>query len=189
MLDLRIATYLAIALFFIRKAMRKARKPVKEPVKETTNKNSIVDTIKKCQNYDIMPSSKSLQDAVAQLFADRMANDIFDVVDRTVLTQIMTNGVHNFPAPGTKEYSELVSQTAENIYNIQKKKDEALQKHLEKSIGISSLLSAEEAKNSVAVDVEKLFADRHAMKQKELATRREKMEAERKCVSSLMILK
>ena len=175
MLNLRIATYLAIALFFIRKAMRKARKPVKKPAKESTNQKSIVDAIKKCQNYDIMPSSKSLQDAVAQLFADRMANDIFDVVDRAVLKQIMNTGVHNFPAPGTKEYSELVSQTAENIYNIQKKKDEALQKHLEKDI--SSLISAEEAQNSVAVDVQKLFADRHAMKQKELAARREQMEA------------
>lgn len=177
MLDLRIATYLAIALFFIRKAMRKARKPVKAPAKASTNQKSIVDAIKKCQNYDIMPGSKSLQDAVAQLFADRMSNDIFDVVDRAVLKQIMNTGVHNFPAPGTKEYSELVSQTAEDIDNIQKKKDEALQKHLEKSIGISSLISAEEAQNSGAVDVQKLFADRQVMKQKELAARREKMEA------------
>ena len=135
MLDLRIATYLAIALFFIRKAMRKAHKPAKE--------NPIVETIKKCQNYDIMPSSKSLQDAVELLFADRMANDIFDVVDRTVLTQIMINGVHNFPAPGTKEYSEMVRQTAQTAENIYKKKDEALLKHLAKECDISSLLSAE----------------------------------------------
>ena len=189
MLDLRIATYLAIALFFIRKAMRKAHTPVKEPVKEPANKKPIVDAIKKCQNYDIMPSSKSLQDAVEQLFADRMANDIFDVVDRTVLTQIMTNGVHNFPAPGTKEYSEMVRQAAQTAENIYKKKDEALRNHLAKSCDISSLLSVEEAQKSSAVDVEKLYADRHAKKQKELAARREKMEAERKCVSSLRILK
>ena len=143
MLDLRIATYLAIALFFIRKAMRKARKPAKEPVNEPDTKNPIVDAIKKCQNYDIMPSSKSLQNAVEQLFADRMANDIFDVVDRTVLTQIMINGVHNFPAPGTKEYSEMVHQTVQTAENIYKKKDDALQKHLAKECDISSLLSAE----------------------------------------------
>jgi hypothetical protein len=117
-----------------------------------------------------MPGSKSLQDAVTQLFADRMANDIFDEVDHAILKQIINTGVHNFPAPGTKEYSELVSQTAENIYNIQKKKDEALLKHFEKDI--SSLISAEEAQNSVAVDVQKLFADRQVMKQKELAARR-----------------
>lgn len=92
MLDIRIATYLAIALFFIRKAMRKARKPVKEP----TNKNPIVDTIKKCQNYDIMPSSKSLQDAVAQLFANSMANEVVDEIDRTVLKQIMNKAAHDF---------------------------------------------------------------------------------------------
>lgn len=97
MLNLRIATYLAIALFFIRKAMRKARKPVKKPAKESTNQKSIVDAIKKCQNYDIMLSSKSLQDAVEQLFANSMGNEIVDEVDRTVLKQIMTNGVHNFP--------------------------------------------------------------------------------------------
>ena len=97
MLNLRIATYLAIALFFIRKAMRKARKPVKKPAKESTNQKSIVDAIKKCQNYDIMPSSKSLQDAVAKLFADRMANDIFDVVDRAVLKQIISGRItYNF---------------------------------------------------------------------------------------------
>lgn len=142
MRDLRIATYLAIALFFIRKAMRKARKPVKEP----TNKNPIVDTIKKCQNYDIMPTSKSLQDAVEQLFANSMANEVVDEIDRMILKQIMTVGVHNFPAPGTKEYSEMVRQTAENIYNIHKKEDEALQKHLIKSSDISRLLSAEATK-------------------------------------------
>ena len=96
MLELRIATYLAIALFFIRKAMRKARKPVKEP----GNKKPIVDTIKKCQNYDIKPSSNSLQDAVEQLFANRMGNEIVNEVDRTVIKQLITNAAHNFPLKG-----------------------------------------------------------------------------------------
>ena len=92
MLDLRVATYLAIALFFIRKAMRKARKPVKEP----TNKHPIVDTIKKCKNYDIPPLSKSTQDAVEQLFANSMADEVVDEVDRTILRQLMNKAAHDF---------------------------------------------------------------------------------------------
>ena len=73
MLDLRIATYLAIALFFIRKAMRKF------------------------QNYNILPLPKSLQNEVEQLFANCMANGIVNEVDRTVIKQLMTNAAHNFP--------------------------------------------------------------------------------------------
>lgn len=72
MLDLRIATYLAIALFFIRKVIRK------------------------CQNYNILPLPKSIQDSLEQLFANCMANEVFDEVDRTVLRQLMTKAAHDF---------------------------------------------------------------------------------------------
>jgi len=72
MLELRIATYLAIALFFIRKAIRK------------------------CQNYNILPLQKSMQDSLEQLFAKSMANESFDEVDRTVLRQLMAKAAHDF---------------------------------------------------------------------------------------------
>lgn len=152
MLDLRIATYLAIALFFIRKAMKKAHQPPPKEKKPTPAK-ATEDLLKKYG--DLAPLPKCLQNIVGQLQNDCECAELKGVIDHETMLKLK---------------GEIDKIQARAMHEI-----------------IYGGPTAEEEKTAIAVDVQKLYADRHAKKQELLAAQREDMEAARKCLSSIKI--